>query len=148
MSQAYESQEALVAGATAMARAIAAKSPLAVCGTKRVLLYQRRVCGVRGPVPVRVPVLLRVQVAFVWCTWYLRISGRVALPAALTSMQGPQRAGRAGLRGDLELRHAAAGGWLGMGRWALPWQSARQLSHVFVQLLPMWVELQVTCAEQ
>lgn len=35
-----------MAGAAAMARAIAAKSPLAVCGTKRVLLYQRRVvCG-------------------------------------------------------------------------------------------------------
>lgn len=42
VSQAYPSQEALMAGATAMARAIAAKSPLAVCGTKRVLLYQRR----------------------------------------------------------------------------------------------------------
>lgn len=41
VSQTYASQEALLAGANAMARAIAAKSPLAVCGTKRVLLYQR-----------------------------------------------------------------------------------------------------------
>lgn len=45
MSQSYQSQEALMAGATAMAGAIAAKSPLAVCGTKRVLLYQRRAAG-------------------------------------------------------------------------------------------------------
>ena len=45
VSQSYPSQEALMAGATAMARAIAAKSPLAVCGTKRVLLYQRRAVG-------------------------------------------------------------------------------------------------------
>lgn len=45
VSQTYASQEALLAGANAMARAIAAKSPLAVCGTKRVLLYQRRAEG-------------------------------------------------------------------------------------------------------
>jgi enoyl-CoA hydratase/carnithine racemase len=41
VSQSYKSQEALMAAANAMARTIAAKSPLAVCGTKRVLLYQR-----------------------------------------------------------------------------------------------------------
>lgn len=41
VSQTFKSQDALMAGAAALARAIAAKSPLAVAGTKRVLLYQR-----------------------------------------------------------------------------------------------------------
>lgn len=41
VSQIYADRDALMAAAHAMARQIAAKSPLAVVGTKRVLLYQR-----------------------------------------------------------------------------------------------------------
>lgn len=41
VSHTYPDREALLAGALAMARGIAAKSPLAVVGTKRVLLFQR-----------------------------------------------------------------------------------------------------------
>ena len=41
MSQTFRDHDALLAGAAALARSIAGRSPLAVCGTKRVLLYQR-----------------------------------------------------------------------------------------------------------
>lgn len=72
VSQTYASQEALLAGANAMARVIAAKSPLAVCGTKRVLLYQRRAEGMWGacaPHWLCLQVVLRVPVAPVLCPW-------------------------------------------------------------------------------
>lgn len=42
MSRVLPDRGALLAEARAIAAAIAAKSPLAVVGTKRVLLYQRR----------------------------------------------------------------------------------------------------------
>lgn len=42
VSQTYKGQEELLAAATALAQQLAAKSPLALAGTKRVLLYQRR----------------------------------------------------------------------------------------------------------
>ena len=48
VSQTFESKEALAAGAAVLAASIAAKSPLAVVGTKRVLLHQRWVAGRRG----------------------------------------------------------------------------------------------------
>lgn len=41
VSRTFPTQQALMAGAAALARSIAAKSPLAVVGTKRVLLHQR-----------------------------------------------------------------------------------------------------------
>ena len=41
VSRAFPTQEALLSGALDVARALAAKSPLALAGTKRVLLYQR-----------------------------------------------------------------------------------------------------------
>ncbi|PSC71310.1 enoyl-hydratase [Micractinium conductrix] len=48
VSQTFESKEALAAGAAVLAASIAAKSPLAVVGTKRVLLHQRDNPGVAG----------------------------------------------------------------------------------------------------
>lgn len=47
VSQTFADPPALLAGALALARSIAAKSPLAVVGTKRVLLHQR--CALQGP---------------------------------------------------------------------------------------------------
>ncbi|GAB4819982.1 hypothetical protein N2152v2_007028 [Parachlorella kessleri] len=41
VSGAFPDQQALLDGVMAVARGIAAKSPLAIVGTKRVLLYQR-----------------------------------------------------------------------------------------------------------
>lgn len=41
VSQTFADQAALMAGALGLARRVAAKSPLAVAGTKRTLLYQR-----------------------------------------------------------------------------------------------------------
>ncbi|KAL4420848.1 hypothetical protein ABPG75_010504 [Micractinium tetrahymenae] len=46
VSRTFPTQQALMAGAAALARSIAAKSPLAVVGTKRVLLHQRNHPGV------------------------------------------------------------------------------------------------------
>ena len=41
VTRTFADRDALLAGALALARQIAAKSPLAVAGTKRVLLFQR-----------------------------------------------------------------------------------------------------------
>ncbi|KAL4451252.1 hypothetical protein ABPG77_009324 [Micractinium sp. CCAP 211/92] len=46
VSRTFPTQQALMAAAAALARSIAAKSPLAVVGTKRVLLHQRDHPGV------------------------------------------------------------------------------------------------------
>ncbi len=55
VSQVLPDRRTLLAEAHALAAGIAAKSPLAVCGTKRVLLYQRCArCPCRAPVAARV----------------------------------------------------------------------------------------------
>ena len=48
VSRTYADQRGLMEGAMGMARLIAAKSPLAVAGTKRVLLQQRWGAKVQG----------------------------------------------------------------------------------------------------
>lgn len=97
VSRVLPDRRTLLAEAHALAAGIAAKSPLAVVGTKRVLLYQRCArCPCRAPVAARVLLRPRGDGCFMQCSVAPMPSAGLAVASLASAVcgpwvQGPQR---------------------------------------------------------